>query len=148
MTPKIRLNISPVIGSVMNKAFSNWASRDRHYQKIYKQLAPQARKVISDALKEIEKIEPQTYEFWWAKNHMRYYNLKGTQQRMVHQLMFEFTRYYCHESRRHHDSDSEEEKTGTGTKSTEKGGDDKAHRPEGSDQPKELPGKNGEEATA
>ena len=78
------------------ESFKNWGSKDPALRKTYKKLGDPCFDIILSAFDELSILTPGQYDFWWAKNHMRWIrNVKQEQLRYVHELMYHFLTKYA-----------------------------------------------------
>lgn len=78
------------------ESFKNWGSKDPALRKTYKKMGEPCFDIILSAFDELTIHTPGQYDFWWAKNHMRWIRVvKQGELRYVHELMYHFLTKYA-----------------------------------------------------
>lgn len=82
-----------LLSNVIRASFDNWGQRHEIYTKLYSKLTKDTMSVIWTAFDELDDYKPGTFDAWWFCNHMRY-RIRGDQQRLMHELMYNFLADY------------------------------------------------------
>jgi hypothetical protein len=79
----------------VQQGFHAWAGRDPMCKKIYKRLPKETMEVINDSLSEMDNYKPNSFELWWALNHMRYIKrFKQADLKRIWEIMMKFLTKY------------------------------------------------------
>jgi hypothetical protein len=76
---------------VLKTALENWAKNNTQYSALFKSLSKDVLKIVDDAFKEMPRVKPGEYDYWWARNHVRY--TKQCKQRellLLYEIMYHF----------------------------------------------------------
>ncbi len=78
--------------NMLKAAFERWAKKHPIYAAVYKKIPSEVIGGVGFiALEELPYIKPGAYDFWWAKNHVRFmgeYRQKDLS--LLHELMYHF----------------------------------------------------------
>ncbi len=76
---------------VLKTALENWAKNSAEYSTLFKSLSKDVVRIAEDAFKEMPRVKPSEYDFWWAKNHNRYINhCKQRELLLLYEIMYNF----------------------------------------------------------
>ena len=79
------------VSTMLRISLENWAKNSAGYSLLFKTLSKDVLNIANDAFNEMHKIAPGVYDFWWAKNHVRYINhCKQRELLLLHEIMYKF----------------------------------------------------------
>jgi hypothetical protein len=123
--PALKMPTHELMGKVAQSAFHNWASKDKKYKKLYKQLSPEAKSIIEIGLSEAQHLRPGYFDLWWTYEHMRFKRVRNDETRLAHELAYNFLSKFA---RGELNSDTQNK---DGQASTKRGRANKVHRAKG-----------------
>jgi len=93
--PAVKMPTHELQASALRESFKRWGLKDKKYKPLYKKLDEHGLEVVNTGLGEIARPTPANFNFWWTLNHMRFRQCRGTQQRLVHELTYNFLSRLC-----------------------------------------------------
>lgn len=84
-------SVPSATGNLLKLTLETWASNSKSYKDLFKTLSKEALTVTTAAFNEMGRIAPGTYDFWWAREHVRFISVvKQRELLLLHEIMYNF----------------------------------------------------------